>query len=98
VASLCFTSVRAARAKATKCDAEKAMGKPIDHLAKVGDLVVLDEDPAHRPGDLPGLVLKIDTGWAHVEWYDTQPNAKRFGEDKWSQWHPHRVLSIISEG
>jgi len=75
------------------------MGKPIDHLAKVGDLVVLDEGPwSDEARNLPGLVMKIDDGWAHVEWYDARPNAKKFGEDKWNQWHPHKVLSIISEG
>ncbi len=74
------------------------MGKPIDHLATAGDLVILDAWETVDTNDLPGLVLQVDNNWAHVEWYDSSKPAKAWGESKWTQWHPCKSLSVISRG
>jgi len=74
------------------------MGKPVDHLATAGDLVILDVFETVDSNDLPGLVLQVDNSWAHVEWYDSSKPAKAWGESKWTQWHPCKSLSVISRG
>ncbi len=95
--SLCFTSAKAALARATNYAAREKMGKPIDHLATAGDLVILDVFEK-QDTDLPGLVLQVEDNWAHVEWYDHSKAAKAWGESKWTQWHPCKSLSVISRG
>jgi hypothetical protein len=66
-----------------------------------GDLVDFNATPA-AAGTSPGLVLAIDDGWAHVQWYDT--SSSRAGAfvgpraDAWTQWHPRPKLTVISTG
>jgi hypothetical protein len=59
-----------------------------------GDLVDFNATPA-AAGTSPGLVLALDDGWAHVQWYDFTPTA---GPDAWTQWHPRPKLTVVSTG
>jgi hypothetical protein len=65
-----------------------------------GDLVDFNATPA-AAGTSPGLVLALDDGWAHVQWYDDTPRTGAFGvpcADAWTQWHPRPKLTVISTG
>ena len=70
------------------------MSRPMDQLARPGDIVRLGEVGAV---DDPGLVVKVSrpTGWSLVQWYDSGV------EDlvgSWEQWHPTETLAVISRG
>ena len=80
---------------------------PRERLALVGDLVDLDATPAAylrvSGCTQPGLVLALDDGWAHVQWYDDDPTTRAgaFGvpcADAWTQWHQRPKLTVISAG
>jgi hypothetical protein len=75
------------------------VGKPIDHLARTGDVVELDSFTGPK---MTGIVLRTQndaklfkepsmwaTNWAEVEWYSPE-------EDVSKQWHPVKVLTVIS--
>jgi hypothetical protein len=73
------------------------MSRPTDQLARPGDIVRLEgfwKRP--QPNDAPGLVLALDDSWAHVQWSDNAPHVDRFDASTWTQWHPIKVLSVIS--
>ena len=59
-----------------------------------GDLVDFNATPA-AAGTSPGLVLALDDGWAHVQWYDF---TRTGGADAWTQWHPRPKLTVVSAG
>lgn len=76
------------------------MGKPIDHLAKIGDVVELDSFTGPK---MTGIVLRTQndaklfnkpsmwaTNWAEVEWYSSEASVLS------KQWHPVKVLTVIS--
>ena len=60
-----------------------------------GDLVDINATPA-AAGMQPGLVLALDDGWAHVQWYDDTPRPGH--PPAWTQWHPRPKLTVISVG
>jgi hypothetical protein len=65
-----------------------------------GDLVDFNATPA-AAGTSPGLVLALDDGWAHIQWYDNTRCTDAFGGPRayaWTQWHPRPKLTVISVG